>query len=89
MIQALIQKMIQQKGAEVQLWLQQKSMELQQQMQPPQAAPGGMPQGGSPQFPGGAGFDPSQGGQPPIQSVPGVGREQLAGTDRTGQDIAA
>jgi len=89
MIQALIQKMIQQKGAEVQLWLQQKSMELQQQMQPPQAAPGQMPQGGSPQFPGGAGFDPSQGGQPPIQSVPGVGREQLAGTDRTGQDIAA
>jgi len=89
-IQALIAKMQQMKAGEAQLWLQEQMMKMQQAQQPPQAQPPGQgpPPEGS-QFPGGEGFDPNMGGQPPAQSVPGVGREQLNGTTRSGQDIAA
>lgn len=49
--------------------------------QPPQADPfAGM---------GGPGMDPSQGGMPPMEGAPGMGREQMNGMDRTGEDIAA
>lgn len=37
----------------------------------------------------GEGVNPAGGGTPPIQGAPGMGREQMTGTDRTGEDIEA
>jgi hypothetical protein len=84
-IQALIAKWNALAQAEAQ-------MEAQAAMQAAQPQP--PPQGGEPPpdaYGGmeGAGVDPAQGGMPPMQGAPGMGREQMTGMDRTGQDIAA
>lgn len=95
-LQALIAKLQTMKTGEAQVVIQKMMMALQQ---PAQGAPGGAPppQGGGGGAPppdpfaqmGGGGFDPAMGGEPPMEGAPGMGREQMNGMDRTGEDIAA
>lgn len=91
-VQALIGKISQMKAGEAQVYIQGLMMQLQGGMQPPTGQPQG--QGSqSAQSPydglGGAGNDPNAGGGSPIQGAIGMGREQMNGTTRTGEDIAA
>lgn len=95
-LQALIAKLQTMKTGEAQVAIQKMMMALQQPQQPPPPAGGAMPPGGGQMPPpdpysgmGGAGVDPSMQGMPPIQGAPGMGREQMTGMDRTGEDIAA
>lgn len=89
MLQALIAKKNAEGQAEVQLQTAQAQAAIQQQqaqaMAAQQAAQGQQPFAGA----GGAGFDPAQGGEPPIEAAPGQGREQMNGAARNGEAIAA
>jgi hypothetical protein len=94
-IQALIAKLQTMKTGEAQVMVQKMMMALQQPPAPPAPA-GALPPGGGEVPPpdafsgmGGDGFNPADGGGPAIEGAPGMGREQMNGTDRTGEDIAA
>lgn len=90
-VQAEISRMVAEAQSDVQVAAQAKMMQMQQQQaqqQQEQAQPQGQPP--TPQDAAqGAGFDPSQGGQSPMQAAPGMGREQMTGQTMGGQDIAA
>lgn len=91
-IQAAIAKLQAMKTGEAQVATQQKMMALQataQQPPAPNQAGGPPPEGGPFAGMGGGGFNPAEGGTPPIEGAPGMGREQMNGMDRTGEDMAA
>lgn len=77
-----------QKSLEMQMMMQQQQMAQQQQMMPqdPNMATQDMRQAGA--FAGAEGFDMRNGGMPPQQSAPGVGREQITGQDSQGTALA-
>ena len=72
----------------MQMMMQQQQMAQQQQMMPqdPNMAAQDMRQAGA--FAGAEGFDMRNGGMPPQQSAPGVGREQITGQDSQGTALA-
>lgn len=91
-LNAVIQKITTLQNGQAEVEIQKMMQEIQMQAQQQQQAaggPGGAPAPGGP-FGGmqGAGFDPSQGGTPPIQGAPGMGREQMNGTTANGVDLA-
>jgi hypothetical protein len=95
-IQALVAKLQAMKTGEAQVAIQKMMMAMQQPQQPPAgAAPPPPGPGGQAPPPdafsgmGGAGFDPAMGGEPAMEGAPGMGREQMNGMDRSGEDIAA
>lgn len=88
MLQALINKITEIKKGEAQVAVQQMLQAAAPQPQPG-AQPGPQPQPGAFGGLGGGGFNTAEGGEPPIEGAPGMGREQMAGTDRGGRAIAA
>ena len=71
------------------MMMQQQQMAQQQQQmmqQDPNMATQDMRQTGA--FAGAEGFDMRGGGMPPQASAPGVGREQITGTDAQGTALA-
>lgn len=97
---AEIQMQIQKKQVDLELYKEQKSLEMQMMMQQqqmaqqqqqmmqqdPNMATQDMRQAGA--FAGAEGFDMRGGGMPPQASAPGVGREQITGTDAQGTALA-
>jgi len=91
-----VQALLAEANARAQARVQQIMMAAQQQMQgPPQQGPPqqqGPPRRPPPQngqsgpFPGGPGFSPPQGGQPPAVANPSGTREQVSGRDRQGNE---
>ncbi|RPI95506.1 MAG: hypothetical protein EHM40_02830 [Chloroflexi bacterium] len=95
-VNALITKFNAQAQADVQVATQQKLAALEQQKmeqaqaaQAGQGAPGGEPSPTPFSGMGGSGMNPAEGGMPPMEGAPGMGREQMTGMDRTGEDVAA
>ena len=79
-----------QKSLEMQMMAQQKQQELMagqvEGSQNPNASTQDMRKAGA--FAGAEGFDMRGGGMPPQASAPGVGREQITGTDAQGTALA-
>lgn len=88
-VQALITELVATANAKVQMMVQQGQAQIQQQQMAQQQAQQQPPPPTPFDQAAGAGFDPSAGGQPPIQAAPGMGREQMNGQTQSGQDIAA
>lgn len=89
-LQALIQKITEIKKGEAEIVVQKMMQAAAPQPQPqPGAQPGAQPGGGAFGGLGGGGFNPAEGGEPPIEGAPGMGREQMTGTDRGGRAVAA
>lgn len=87
MLNALIQKVTEIMKGQAQVAVQQMMQAAVPQPQPQGAQGGVPPQPGPFSGLGGAGFNPAEGGQPPIEGAPGMGREQMNGVDRGGRTV--
>lgn len=89
-VQAFITELMAKANAKVQIETQQAMAGIQQQQQAAQQAAQQEQQPPAPSpfdNTGGPGFNPAEGGQPPIEGAPGMGREQMNGQTANGQDV--